>query len=557
MPTRLSRAPSFPSTLRPHVSPHGPPLFDADALHTASAARLFEQVADAGLWRLDLASGVLHASRWLRAWLGVSGPVRARSTLVAEPWRARVRAHVRACAHRGDPFDCQAQLWTRQGRQWARILGQAVRGAGGDILGVEGVVQALAPHAVAEGAVVTVDALGRLNYLNAQAERLLARPASSLQGRSIWSLFQRTARVQVQAAVRAALTQGQPLALEALEAGQTQWLGLEGVAFADGLVLQIQDVTARREAQAQLRLLEESIARLNDFVLITEAGPFDEPGPRIVFVNEAFEARTGYTRQEVLGRSPRFLQGPRTQRERLDCIHQAIVRWRPVRVDLINYRKDGAPFWVDLDISPVWDASRRLTHWVAVGRDVTQRQATEQRIRHLAFHDALTGLPNRQLLLERLHTAFERRAGPHGGALIFIDLDHFKALNDTRGHDQGDRLLQQVAARLQACVAHGDTVARLGGDEFVILLASRARAPGAAAKAAAAVAHRVRRALAAPYPLPGGLHHGACSIGVTVFDPQSAPVDALMKQADQAMYQAKRAGGDRVCFFDPRQQALA
>ena len=557
MSTSPSLVPSSLSSVCPHVSPHGLPPFDLDALHADSAVCLFEQVTDAGLWRLDLASGVLHVSRWLRAWLGVSGAPRARPTLVAEPWRARVRAHLHACVHRGDPFDCQAQLCTRQGRQWARILGQAVRGAGGDILGVEGVVQALAPQAVAEGAVATVDALGRLNYLNAQAERLLARPASSLQGCSIWSLFQRTARGQVEAAVRAALTQGRPLAIEALEAGQTQWLALRGVAFADGLAIQIQDVTARRQAQAQLRLLEESIARLNDFVLITEAGPFDEPGPRIVFVNEAFEARTGYTRQEALGRSPRFLQGPQTQRERLDRIHQAIVQWQPVRVDLINYRKDGAPFWVDLDISPVWDTSRRLTHWVAVGRDVTQRQATEQRIRHLAFHDPLTGLPNRQLLLERLHIAFERRAGAYGGALIFIDLDHFKALNDTRGHDQGDRLLQQVAARLQACVAHGDTVARLGGDEFVILLASRADAPGAVVKAAAAVAHRVRRTLAAPYTLPGGLHYGTCSIGVTVFDPQPAPVDALMKQADQAMYQAKRAGGDRVCFFDPRRRTLA
>jgi diguanylate cyclase (GGDEF)-like protein/PAS domain S-box-containing protein len=557
MSMRPSLVPSPLWTVRPHVSPHGPPPLDADALHADSAVRLFEQVADAGLWRLDLASGVLHVSRWLRAWLGVSGPVRARTNRVAQPWRARVRAHVRACARRGDPFDCLAQLSTREGQQWARILGQAVRGAGGDILGVEGVVQALSPQAEADGAVVTVDALGRLNYLNAQAERLLARPATSLQGRSIWSLFQRTARVEVEAAVRAALAQGQPLALEALEAGQTQWLALEGVAFADGLALKIQDVTARREAQAHLRLLEESIARLNDFVLITEAGPFDEPGPRIVFVNEAFEMRTGYRRQEVLGRSPRFLQGPQTQRERLDRIHQAIVRWQPVRVDLINYRKDGEPFWVDLDISPVWDASRRLTHWVAVGRDVTQRQATEQRIRHLAFHDALTGLPNRQLLLERLHTAFERRAGPHGGALIFIDLDHFKALNDTRGHDQGDRLLQQVAARLQACVSHGDTVARLGGDEFVILLAPRSDGPRAVAKAATAVAHRVRRALGAPYPLPGGLHPGTCSIGVTVFESQPAPVDVLMKQADQAMYQAKRAGGDRVCFFDPRRQSLA
>ncbi len=536
----------------------GPGLAVSDAFQGASAVGLLERANDTGLWRLDLASDTLRGSSGLAALLGapLHGP--AHFDFVAEPWRDAVVSCVRACAGAGEPFDCQAQVVTREGRRvWARLLGQAVRGPDGRIACVEGAVQAIAPRAVSVGALATVDALGRFNYLDAQAERLLARPAASLQGCSVWGLFQKTARLRVEEAVRAALTQGQPLEVEALDASQTRWLSLRGERFADGLALQIRDVTARRQSQEQLRLLEGSIARLNDLVVITEAGPFNEPGPRIVFVNDAFESRTGYTRGEVLGRSPRFLQGPQTQRDRLDQIRSALEQWQPVRVDLINYRKDGEPFWVDLDISPVWDKSRKLTHWVAVGRDVTERKAAEQKIRYLAFYDALTGLPNRQLLLDRLHATLGQRAGAQGGALMFIDLDNFKVLNDTLGHQKGDLLLQQVAERLRACVAPDDTVARLGGDEFVILLQPRGEEPQTATNAAAGVADRILRALGEPYPLPGCLHHSTCSIGVTVFTAQCAPVTELLKQADLAMYQAKRAGRNTVCFFDPHMQAVA
>lgn len=404
------------------MSPHRLAL----AAHADVATRvgLLEQLADAGLWHLDLASDALHGSPRLLAWLGRPQWGPAHFDFVAEPWRDRLEHRVRACARRGEPFDCHAQVITGAGPQWARILGHAVRCGDGQITGVEGAVQAISPRAASTGPWATVDAAGRFNYLNAQAERLLARTAASLHGRGVWRLFQKTARVQVQEALLAALTQGQPLALEALDARQTQWLALRGEPFADGLALQI--------------------------------------------------------------------------------------------------------------------------------HDVTERKATEHRIRHLAFYDALTGLPNRQLLLDRLHAALERLAGAQAGALMFIDLDNFKVLNDTQGHQKGDLLLQQVAARLQACVACEDTVARLGGDEFVILIAPHADGPQAAAKCAATVADRVLQALGVTYCLPGCRHHSTCSIGVTVFGPQPVAVPELLKQADLAMYQAKRAGRNTACFFDPQ-----
>ncbi len=525
----------------------------------AGPADLLEEVAGAGLWRLQVRDGRLQGSPRLALLLGTpGGQVPPDFRFIAPPWRGEIESLVRRCAVQGLPFDHEVQLLDAQGRRaWARVMGLAGRDAAGQVAQVDGVVQVIEPHGAFAGALLTVDAQARLNYVNPSAERLLGRPFGSLQGRPLWDLFPRTARMRVESQARSALARRQPLELEEADAAQRQWLELRGQPFGDGLAVHLRDVTARHHAQEQLRLLEGSIARLNDIVIITEAGPFDEPGPAIVFVNEAFERRTGYSRAEVIGRSPRLLQGPQTQRDRLDRVRAALRQWEPVRVDLINYRKDGRPFWVDLDISPVWDPARRLTHWVAVGRDVTERKAAEEKIRYLAFYDALTGLPNRQLLLDRLHEALAMPATPGGGALMFIDLDNFKVLNDTMGHQKGDLLLQLVAQRLRACVGEDDTVARLGGDEFVILLRPRPAGERPMAVAAAAVAERALAALGEPYPLGGYLHHSSCSIGVTLFGHEAAAVSELLKQADLAMYQAKRTGRNTVCFFDPQLQAQA
>jgi diguanylate cyclase (GGDEF)-like protein/PAS domain S-box-containing protein len=347
------------------------------------------------------------------------------------------------------------------------------------------------------------------------------------------------------------------LEVEEFDANVSRRIEARCYPFGAGLAVHLRDVTTRHNAQEQLRLLESSIARLNDIVIITEAGPFNAPGPRIVFVNDAFERRTGYSPQEVLGRTPRLLQGPGTQRKELDRIRSAMEQWQPARVDLINYKKNGEAFWVDLEVSPVWDHERRLTHWVAVGRDITERKMAEEKIQYLAFYDPLTRLPNRQLLLDRLQRALGDHDGPHEGALMFIDLDNFKVLNDTLGHQKGDLLLQQVAERLRSCVARGDTVARLGGDEFVILLENSGNKPLEPAAGARIVSERILARLGEPYVLSGHLHHSTCSIGVTLFGRSPWTVSELLKQADLAMYQAKNSGRNTVCFFDPEMQAVA
>lgn len=541
--------------------------------------QLVERSAFVGFWRLDARQGQLYWSEQLArlhgATAGYTPTFEDALGHYAEEHRAEVEARVRACQEQGTPFDIEVQLRTLQGRRvWVRCVGQPLRDEAGSIVGAEGYVQEIAPagyaagtllrHTVSMGgaqgsgeAFVTIDRQGRISFANEQAEQLLGAAGDQLPGRKIWTFFQKRARLRLEERFMHALEKREAIELEELDAQVSHWLELRGFPFGAGLALHLRDVSSRRRAQQHLTLLEGSIARLNDIVIITEAAPFRAPGPRIVFVNEAFERRTGYTRDEVIGHSPRLLQGPDTQRPQLDRIRAALEQWERVRVDLINYTKAGEPYWVDLDVSPVWDESRRLTHWVAVGRDITERKRDEEKIQYLAFYDPLTQLPNRQMLLDRLNEAVGENGHVRDGALMFIDLDNFKVLNDTLGHQKGDLLLQQVGRRLRNCVAKGDLVARLGGDEFVVLLENTPEKPLDPLTAAQKVSQRILEGLGEPYVLPGYLHHSTCSIGVTLFGKSPSSVNELLKQADLAMYQAKAAGRNAVRFFDPEMQAVA
>jgi diguanylate cyclase (GGDEF)-like protein/PAS domain S-box-containing protein len=549
------------------------------AQNAGNLLQLVERSAFVGFWRLDAREGTLYWSEQLARLHGAPpGYTPAFDNALshyAEEQRGELQNRLRACLEQGIAFDLEAQIDTLQGRRlWARCVGQPWRDDEGRIIGCEGLVQEIAPagyapgtllrHTVSMGgalgsgeAFVTVDRQGRINFANEQAEQLLAAGGETLAGRKVWSFFQKRARLALEERFMHALEKREAIELEEMDAQVSHWLELRGFPFGAGLALHLRDVSARRRAQQHLMLLEGSIARLNDIVIITEAAPFRAPGPRIVFVNEAFERRTGYTRDEVIGQSPRFLQGPETQRAQLDRIRAALEQWERVRVDLINYTKSGEPYWVDLDVSPVWDEARRLTHWVAVGRDITERKRDEEKIQYLAFYDPLTQLPNRQMLLDRLQDAVGDSGHARDGALMFIDLDNFKVLNDTLGHQKGDLLLQQVARRLRNCVAKGDLVARLGGDEFVVLLENTPEKPLDPLTAAQIVSTRILEALGEPYVLPGYLHHSTCSIGVTLFGKTPSSVSELLKQADLAMYQAKAAGRNAVRFFDPEMQAVA
>ncbi|MBU0746881.1 MAG: EAL domain-containing protein [Gammaproteobacteria bacterium] len=240
--------------------------------------------------------------------------------------------------------------------------------------------------------------------------------------------------------------------------------------------------------------------------------------------------------------------------------HRAQLEAHQVFHDFEMQRKaeDGTPVWVSISGEPIFDKDGQFTGYRGVARDITERKNAEAEIQRLAFYDELTGLPNRRLLMDRLERAVTAcsRAGSHG-ALLFLDLDNFKGINDTMGHEWGDRLLVQVGARLGVCVRVSDTVARLGGDEFVVvILGLHAEAVEAAAEAEA-VAQKVLVSLNQPYLVDGNEMHSTPSIGIALFRDAQQPGQELLKRADLAMYQAKAQGRNTLCFFDPAMQAAA
>jgi diguanylate cyclase (GGDEF)-like protein/PAS domain S-box-containing protein len=405
-------------------------------------------------------------------------------------------------------------------------------------------------------AFVTLDRECRFTYLNPEGERLLQQAAPALLGQTVWHGFGGALVQRLRSALGGALQTRQCVELEDHFPTLGKWLEVRAYPFDEGLAVYFRDVTERRRSQEQLMLLETSVSRLNDIVVIAEADEHGGDDPRIVFVNDAFELHTGYTRAEVLGQSPRMLLRLDPALARRHSLAHRLQQSRHARTELMVHSKSGATLWVELEVVSVQATSATLTHWVAVGRDITQRKSAEDTIRHLAFFDALTDLPNRQLLLDRLQQALAQsaRTGQHG-ALMFIDLDHFKILNDTLGHHMGDQLLQQVAQRLTQSVRKTDTVARLGGDEFVVMVDDLSTDAQAAAFKSRALAEKVLHTLREPFQIAGHQHFATPSIGVTAFDGQQADVGELLKQADLAMYQAKTLGRNTLCFFDPALQA--
>ena len=237
--------------------------------------------------------------------------------------------------------------------------------------------------------------------------------------------------------------------------------------------------------------------------------------------------------------------------------HQAVLEAHAVFRDLELCANDykGRPFWMSISGAPMFDADGKFSGYRGVGRNITERKSAEAKIERLAFYDALTSLPNRRLLVDRLQYALATiRRDEVSGALVFIDLDNFKDLNDSQGHDVGDMLLQQVAQRLQACVREVDTVARLGGDEFVVMVQGLEGSPEQATSRVEQVGRKILEQLNQPYMLGALQHHSTPSIGVAMFVDQRQSVDELLKQADLAMYEAKAAGRNTMRFFDPAMQ---
>ena len=307
-----------------------------------------------------------------------------------------------------------------------------------------------------------------------------------------------------------------------------------------------------------LRLTSAALAGLNDMVLIAKVGAGEGAEHPVIFANKAFERRSGYRADEIVGRSLRVLHGPETDAKIVDRMAAAIARREPVAGELVQYTKFGEPCWIEVEMVPVANETRDVTHWVAVGRDITERRRSADAIHQLAFFDVLTGLPNRRLLMERLDLMVARtHAGEPIGAVLYIDLDNFKHINDARGHATGDAVLRHIASCLSRAVHPKDTVARLGGDEFVVLAEHLDCGAGSATDAALALATKVCRAMTEGVHIDGQLYQLSGSVGIALPTRPGHTVTDLLREADTAMYHAKGGGRNGVALFEPTMLAEA
>lgn len=277
---------------------------------------------------------------------------------------------------------------------------------------------------------------------------------------------------------------------------------------------------------------------------------------KILKVNEAFSRTSGYSQEEVVGCNPSVFKSGRHDAEFYSAMWASLRNTGLWQGEIWDRRKDGDIYPKWMTISAVKNEDGIIIHYVGTQSDISERKAAEKEIENLAFYDPLTRLPNRRLLFDRLQQALSnsRRIEGHG-ALLFIDLDNFKTLNDTSGHAKGDLLLQVTAERLVTCLREGDTVARLGGDEFVVMLENLSAEKNEAAAQAEMIGEKILSSLQDAYQLESHEHHATASIGVTLFDAKSISIEELLKQADLAMYQAKAAGRGVLRFFDPQMQA--
>ena len=312
--------------------------------------------------------------------------------------------------------------------------------------------------------------------------------------------------------------------------------------------ISLTDITDTKHAEEALRIAAVAFES-QEGIMITNADKM------ILRVNRAFTQITGYSTEELIGQTPHIFKSGRHNKAFYSDMWECINRTGSWQGEVWDQRKNGEIYPKWLTITAVKDNQGSITHYVGLHTDISARKASEEEIKQLAYYDPLTTLPNRRLLLDRLQQALAASArSKKYGALLFIDLDNFKSLNDNLGHDMGDILLQQVAQRLIDCVREGDTVSRQGGDEFVVMLEELSKNAEEAAAKAKNIGEKILASLNRVYQLGCHEYQNTPSIGVTLFVNHKHTVNALLKRADIAMYGAKAAGRNTLRFFDKDMQ---
>ncbi|EGM76438.1 PAS domain S-box/diguanylate cyclase (GGDEF) domain-containing protein [Rheinheimera sp. A13L] len=316
-----------------------------------------------------------------------------------------------------------------------------------------------------------------------------------------------------------------------------------------GAIAVMQDMTEQRQQDLQMRIRTRAIEASINAIIITDNEAPDQP---IVYVNPAFEQLTGYTSAEVLGKNCRLLQSQDRHQPGLDSIRRAIRNNCKGNAELLNYRKDGSSFWNDLTLAPVVNDRGHTSHFVGILRDITESKNYRQELEHQANYDSLTGLPNRNLLNDRLQQAIAyAKRHDQQFTLAFLDIDHFKVINDSLGHTAGDELLQHIAERMKRQIRDTDTIARLGGDEFVILLTDNSPISTHVRRL-----DKLRQQLIRPVMLEQQEIVISFSTGICRYPMDGDTSVTLLRNADTAMYEAKHQGRNRICMFKPEMNTI-
>ena len=316
----------------------------------------------------------------------------------------------------------------------------------------------------------------------------------------------------------------------------------------DDVYVTLTDITERKHAEEEMRIAAIAFES-QDGMMVTNQDSI------IVRVNKAFTHLTGFSAEEAIGQTPALLSSGRHDKAFYHRMWAMLLEDGYWQGEMWNRRKKGKVYAEWLTISAVATPDGVPSHYVGTFSEITKNQEAQAEIHRLAYYDPLTHLPNRRLLHDRIGQAMVNSSrNGHHGALLFLDLDNFKTLNDTQGHDVGDQLLMATARQIQENVRAGDTVARLGGDEFVVMLEDLGVEQHEAAIQADQVGEKIRAAMSTPHELSGRLFHGSGSIGIALFRGQEKSVEILLKHADLAMYQAKNAGRNALRFFDPAMQ---
>jgi len=409
-------------------------------------------------------------------------------------------------------------------------------------------------------ALMTSDPEGIITDVNKQMESLTGCTRDELIGAPFKNYF--TDQERAEAAINLVLSERKVINYELTARarnGKETVVSYNAATLYDrdrrlqGVFAAARDITERKQVEEKLLISDIALKAISQGVIITNSDQ------SILSVNDAFVSITGYSQEEIVGQNCRFLQGPLSNPQVIDAMRLAIKNATDFSGEILNYRKDGTTFWNYLTISPVRDDLGKLAHFIGVTRDITENKLMEDQVRQLAFYDPLTKLANRRLLNDRLSQVMNssKRSACYA-ALMFLDLDNFKPLNDTHGHVVGDLLLIDAATRVKSCVREVDTVARFGGDEFVVMLSELDVDQAASKLQALNIAEKIRAALFKPYLLDinkdeeaGATveHHCSASIGVVVFLNHEGSQDELLEMADTAMYQAKEDGRNQIRFY--------